>query len=289
MLKYFKPYKIDSPKVRLGNKSDGGYVVSEIVLQKCTTLFTYGYGGDKSYEDDFIKKYDKPNYIFDHTGHQEKWSQGEQYFYPEGLGSNKPNDDKELSLFEELDVRKNILTKTFSDLDEGKSIPKIKKLRKALEVISETVKNLSDTLSVKDVREHYDEFEIEGDIFLKIDTEGAEYDYFLNTNIDELATFVCGIVVEVHWLEQPQNQERFVTMMEKINKHFVLTHVHGNNWGGEFTYEGHTVPRVAEFSFVNKKYATEYTQDNQDYPIIDLDYPNNNNLADCNLDFLKTL
>ena len=289
MLNYFKPYKIDSPKVRLGNKSDGGYVVSEIVLNKCTTLFTYGYGGDKSYEDDFIARYDKPNYIFDHTGHQEKWSQGEQYFFPEGLGSSLSNKDKEVSLFNELYIRKDLLDKAFNDLNEDQSVTKVKKYKKSLDVLYESVKNLSDLLSVKDVREHYNNLGIQGDIFLKIDTEGAEFDYFLNADIDDLSTFVCGIVVEVHWLDQPQNQTKFVDMMEKINKHFILTHVHGNNWGGAFEYKEHTVPRVPEFSFVNRKYITEAVPDTQDYPIVDLDYPNNTNLAECNLDFLKTL
>lgn len=289
MLKYFKPYKINSPKIRLGSNSDGGYVVSEIVLNQCTTLFTYGYGGDKSYEDDFIAKYDKPNYIFDHTGHQEKWSQGEQYFFPEGLGSSISNKDKVIQLFEELYTRKDLLNKAFDDLNEDQSTAKVKKFKKILETLSETVKNLSETLSVKDVKEHYNSLGIQGDIFLKIDTEGAEFDYFLNADIDDLATFVCGIVVEVHWLDQEQNQTKFVDMMEKINKHFVLTHVHGNNWGGEFIYEGHMIPRVPEFSFVNKKYAPEAIPDTQDYPIPGLDYPNNTNITECNLDFLKTL
>ena len=71
------------------------------------------------------------------------------------------------------------------------------------------------------------------------------------------------------------------------NKHFILTHTHGNNWGGEFDYEGYKVPRVAEFSFVNKRYVTESTPDNQDYPIEGIDYPNNSSIDDCDLSFLK--
>ena len=186
-------------------------------------------------------------------------------------------------------IRKDLLNKAFDELGENQSVSKVKKYKKSLEALSESVKNLSDLLSVKDVREHYDSLGIQGDIFLKIDTEGAEFDYFLNVDIDDLSTFVCGIVVEVHWLEQPQNQTKFIDMMEKLSKHFILTHVHGNNWGGEFEYEGHTIPKVPEFSFVNRKYVTESVSDTQDYPIVDLDYPNNTNLPECNLDFLKIL
>jgi hypothetical protein len=41
----------------------------------------------------------------------------------------------------------------------------------------------------RDVIEHYNELNIEGDIFLKIDIEGAEYDYFLETDIEKIASF----------------------------------------------------------------------------------------------------
>ena len=53
MIKYLKPFKINSPKIRLGAKLDGGYVAPKIAFEKCNTLMAYGYGGDKTYEDDF--------------------------------------------------------------------------------------------------------------------------------------------------------------------------------------------------------------------------------------------
>ena len=38
MLKYFMPQDINSIKVRLGNQTDGGYVVPQIAFEKCTAL-----------------------------------------------------------------------------------------------------------------------------------------------------------------------------------------------------------------------------------------------------------
>jgi len=231
MLKYFKPQLINSPKIRLGANSDGGYVMPELVLDKCVALFTYGVGGDYIYEDTFVNTYKKPTYMFDHTTGHPAWDREDGlHFITEGLG-------------------------------EGENC--------------------------KNVREHYDRFGIEGDIFLKIDTEGAEYDYFQKVDIDDLASFVCGLVFEIHWLEDPNNQSKVIEIFEKLNKHFILTHTHGNNWGGEFDYEGYKVPRVAEFSFINKRYVTESTPDNQDYPIKEIDYPNNPSIDDCDLSFLK--
>jgi hypothetical protein len=231
MLKNFKPQKIDSPKIRLGIERDGGYVMSEIVLNNCTALLTYGVGGECSYEEEFIRKYNKPVYMFDHTIGQASWDREDGlHFISEGLGNGE---------------------------------------------------------NCKDVKEHYDQFNISGDIFLKIDTEGAAYDYFLNTDIDSLSSFVGGLLFEIHWLEDINNQDKCIKIFEKLNKHFVLTHVHGNNWGGEFEYNEFKIPKVAEFSLVNKKYITEFTPDNQDYPIPGLDFKNNPNGEDCDLTFLK--
>ena len=230
MLKYFKPQDINSPKKRLGADRDGGYVMPELVLNKCVALFTYGVGGDTSYEVDFEKQYQKPVYMFDHTIGQENWDKDNLHFINEGLGSG----DK-----------------------------------------------------CKDFIDHYNQFNIQGDVFLKIDTEGAEFDYFENVDIDKLSEKVVGMVIEVHWLEQESNRTRFINMMDKINKHFIVVHTHGNNWGGEFEYEHFIVPRVPEFSFINKRYVSDYKPDNQDYPIAGIDFPNNPSVTDCNLDFLK--
>jgi hypothetical protein len=333
MLKYFKPQNINSKKVRLGSEKDGGYVAPELILEKCTALFTYGYGGDKSYEDDFILKYKKPNYLFDHTVQQESWDIGIQHFISEGLGANSIGEEKEIELINDLLSKKNSIDLLYTELKnivdkkeeyieelpeqiinpttleellaakylldkkikqlqkgntyENKNIDGLKKLKNELNSQLGSISELLNKLSVKDVREHYNRFGIQGDIFLKIDTEGAEFDYFLNVDIDDLASFTCGLIVEVHWLEQEANQIKFIEMMEKINKHFILVHVHGNNWGEEFDYKGFKIPRVPEFTFVNKRYVTDYSPDTQDYPIVGIDFPNNPNKPECDLSFLK--
>ena len=236
MLECLKVYDINSPKIRLGVQRDGGYVIPELVLEKCTALFTYGVGGDTSYEAEFEHNYSKPIFMFDHTIGQENWQKGLQSFFNEGLGYQGCDDPR-----------------------------------------------------LKDVKEHYDSLGVEGQIFLKIDTEGAEYEYFLNADINMLASFVVGMVIEVHWLEQEPNQVKFKTFMDKINKYFLVTHVHGNNWGGEFDYNGQSVPRVVEISFVNKNNITEFVSDSASYPLEGIDFPNNPDQPDCNLDFLGTL
>ncbi len=289
MLNYLKPQKISSEKSRLGSNSDGGYVVSDIALESCTYLMTYGYGGDKSYEDAFIQKYNKPVYLFDHTVNQENWDIGDLHFISEGLGNLQKSSIESVELRNNLDVKKQELIEKLQNLTSESDLSKIKQIKQDLNSNLDLTTRLCNSLSLRGAKDHYDFLNLNGDVFLKIDVEGAEFDYFLDVDIDELSSFTTGLIVEVHWLDQEQNRNKFSQMMEKISKHYVLTHVHGNNWGGEFDYEGHKVPRVPELSFVNKKLLSSWEPDTQSYPINGLDYPNNASIADCDLSFLKQI
>lgn len=287
MLQLFKPQNINSPKIRLGSKSDGGYVMSSIVLEKCSSLLTYGVGGDTSYETDFEKTYQKPVYMFDHTINHKNWDRDNLHFRSDGLGNDPQSIEKAENLFNNIISNKDQILNSYNNLKNSQDRDNIDVLKQSLEINQSLVKQLSDNLSLKSPRQHYDQYNLQGDILLKIDVEGAEFDYFLNENIDDLSSFVAGIILEVHWIDQEPVRNKFISMMEKINKHFIMTHIHGNNWGGEFDYNGHIIPRVPEFSFVNKKYIDNYSPDNQSYPIEGLDFPNNPNIPDCNFNFLN--
>lgn len=66
MIEQLKIYDVKSPKVRLGNDCDGGYVLPQILLDASSALFTYGVGTDIAFEVDYVKKTNKPVYLFDH-------------------------------------------------------------------------------------------------------------------------------------------------------------------------------------------------------------------------------
>lgn len=148
----------------------------------------------------------------------------------------------------------------------------------------------------KDFLFHYNENKIKGDVLLKIDVEGAEYDYFINADIRAIADVTTGIILEVHALEQQNYRDQLVEVLTKLKPYYFLTHTHGNNWGGTFDlierineskFTGYVVPRVMEFAFTNKRYADVAIPDNTKYPIDGLDLPNNANIPDNNLDFLN--
>lgn len=138
----------------------------------------------------------------------------------------------------------------------------------------------------KDFLEHYNEFNIQQDVFLKIDIEGGEFDYFLNCDIAGIASKTTGLNIEFHWIDNLELRNKFEQILDKLNEHFVLSHLHGNNWAERFPLDGHMVPIVMELTFVNRKYVQQAEPDCQKYPIEGLDYPNRHNAKDYDLTFL---
>jgi hypothetical protein len=139
----------------------------------------------------------------------------------------------------------------------------------------------------KDVIEHYNELKIEGDIFLKIDIEGAEYDYLLQTDIEKIASFTNGINLEIHWIDDINNRNKLIQILNSLAPYFTLCHIHGNNWGGLWSYEGFDIPKVLELSFINKKLVELEEEDKQTYPISGLDVANNPNVPDYLLTYIN--
>jgi len=229
---YLKPKNLNQNKIRVGPHEDGGYVCSEFLFEKCNTLFNYGVGNECRYEYDFVKRFNKPAYLFDHTIGRESglWAENVN-FINEGLGFGQPN--------------------------------------------------------VKHFYEHYDELNLSGEILLKIDVEGYEYEYFKNVDESRLENLVCGLMIEVHWLDSPVNREGFINMMKIIDKYFVLNHIHGNVWGGTWIHDGIEIPKVMELSFVNRKYITEIKEDKTSYPVNGLDWSNKKDYPDLVLNFLN--
>lgn len=56
-----------SPLVRIGRDFDGGYIVTEKMVQASSCVFGYGVGGDVSFEADYVQLTSRPAYLFDHT------------------------------------------------------------------------------------------------------------------------------------------------------------------------------------------------------------------------------
>ena len=120
-------------------------------------------------------------------------------------------------------------------------------------------------------------------IFLKMDIEGCEYQWLLSLDEEKLIKFK-QIVIEFHGIITDDYTCVFNKKycLYKLLKTHVIIHAHGNNY--DLVNNG--IPNVIELTFVNKNYFTIQPELNKTkLPIIDLDFPNNPNNNDINLDF----
>lgn len=82
----FRPYSLEGDLARYGNKSDGGYIVNTKYLQLSNVLYTYGVGGEVSFEIDLLKH--NPNYkihLYDPTISQFPKIEGNVTKHEQGL------------------------------------------------------------------------------------------------------------------------------------------------------------------------------------------------------------
>ena len=64
--KYVVPYKTNLKKIRIGNESDGGYVICD-GLPEYDALYSYGSDDQITFEKEFYNTYGKESYVYDHT------------------------------------------------------------------------------------------------------------------------------------------------------------------------------------------------------------------------------
>lgn len=131
---------------------------------------------------------------------------------------------------------------------------------------------------------------------LKMDIEGHEYKWLNNRNLNLLSSLITQFTVEVHcliqetpadWLLETQMEEikqcpSYVTrFFERLNSHFHLFHIHGNNHSPCYV----DLPDSLELTYINKYAANVIGVDNQPYPIVGLDEPNFDGRPDYVLDW----
>lgn len=121
-------------------------------------------------------------------------------------------------------------------------------------------------------------------IFLKMDIEGAEYNWLLHISEEQLHKFK-QIVIEFHginddtWLCKHSDK---VKCFEKLSKTHYIVHAHGNNYANVTN----NIPDVIELTYINKTYFSNIPELNTDYlPITHIDNPNRYDKPDIDLNF----
>ena len=122
-------------------------------------------------------------------------------------------------------------------------------------------------------------------IFLKMDIEGGEYPWLLSIDSNKLNK-IKQIVIEFHGITNNSwgcNYNDKVKCLEKLSNTHYIIHAHGNNYGPVVN----NIPDVIELTYVNKNYFNSTPELNTlPLPIVNLDYPNNSNITDINLNFI---
>ena len=97
----------------------------------------------------------------------------------------------------------------------------------------------------------------EKNMILKMDVEGAEWDFLETVDLKTLRKF-DQIVFEFHNLIQAGNSKRNIKLLSKLNKTHQLVHIHGNNCGYVIRIGNSVFPDVFEATYVLKdKYNFE--------------------------------
>ena len=122
--------------------------------------------------------------------------------------------------------------------------------------------------------------EEQSDMILKMDVEGAEWDFLQETSSELLGKFL-QITFELHELTDKTNAEKIIPALEKLR----LTHdpvwVHANNNGTIEEADGIRVPQFLEITYVNKE---KYDLSDASYNCpIALDFPCNEGILEIYL------
>jgi hypothetical protein len=100
-----------------------------------------------------------------------------------------------------------------------------------------------------------------GELLLQMDIEGGEYQVIANVP-DELLSQFRILVIEFHWLQrlfEPFAFDLLAACFEKILKSFYVVHVHPNNICGSLKRRNIEIPRIMEFTFLNKRRVSHAT------------------------------
>ena len=113
-------------------------------------------------------------------------------------------------------------------------------------------------------------------IFLKMDIEGHEIAW-INSIDEKYFEYFQQIIIEFHWPFTPEA----AAAIKKLNKYFMLAHLHGNNACGMRTFANVNFPNVFECTWIKSAYSmNSYSTEPVPGP---LDMPNLPHMEDLNL------
>jgi len=122
------------------------------------------------------------------------------------------------------------------------------------------------------IRQHISRYQDNGRrMILKIDVEGAEWEWLPETSSDEIAVF-DQVLIELHGLNIQSRHLFYAGMLSKLNEDFHLFHVHANNYTPMTAHGNVILPDVLECSYIRKDLCPCKPNTTETFPIKDLDF-----------------
>tara|TARA_Y100001970_G_scaffold293816_1_gene443453 strand:- start:5627 stop:6421 length:795 start_codon:yes stop_codon:yes gene_type:complete len=256
---FLKPIKNEN-LVRLGRAADGGYIVDKSIVKNCDVLVTFGMGPDWSFELDYIKKNPKVKiFMYDYTV-------SSLPYIKEILKYTR-----RLLLFR---AKIKDVTDRIKYLKYYLSFLNLKCVKFFSEKITFPIQKKIDT----DIDKVFSRLSKEAQVVLKSDIEGSEFEII--DQINKYSSRIEMLIFEFHWLNK--NEEIFLESINKLKKNFNIIHIHGNNHCKKLPSG---LPITLEMTFLNKKNHVNKGEYVKNFPIKNLDFPNNPYLKDLNFSF----
>ena len=243
---FLKPYHTDlSNLIRLGRKSDGGYVIDKRVIRKTKVIITCGLDDEWSFEKQFQEYNNNCKILaFDHTVNNKFWADRFLKDFISLLLLRK------IKLYQILDVFKFLQYLTFF---KGKNKHYLKKI---VSIKTKQDNQITISEAIGDNK----------DIVLKVDIEGDEYKVLkeINKNFDKLNL----VIIEFHDLKKNLKKLKNFIKQTKLRN----IHINANNFE---MVNINGIPQVIEMTLINpKKFKIQNYKTTRNYPIKGLDFKN---------------
>lgn len=130
-----------------------------------------------------------------------------------------------------------------------------------------------------------EENSLTGDLILKIDIEGWEWEVLDSLNSLELCRFK-QIIGEFHGFHEIRNFELIERVVNKLAEYFVVINSHANNWGAYQIIQRVAVPDVVEISWLRKDRSKVISATAQN-GVKNLNSPNNSSGLDLGFNLFQ--
>ena len=144
------------------------------------------------------------------------------------------------------------------------------------EKINHPIQNKNET----DIDKVFKRIQEKEDVIIKCDIEGFEYK--VTEQIMNFSSRIRMIIFEFHLIEK--NEKEFFKIIEKLKIFFDIIHIHGNNHNKQLASG---MPCDLEITFLNKKFSKKTAEYSYEFPIKNLDFPNNPYKEDIFFSFTK--